>query len=67
MADKKFIHVALVIEGQIVKDLRMELGLAVMCEQAGGVRDSFIKKLVAEVEKGSNLIRYEYKDPTRGQ
>jgi hypothetical protein len=67
MSNKKFHHVTIQIEDTVLKDLIMELGLAVMTEQAGGVRDSFVRKLVVEVGKGETLVRFDYKDNTRGQ
>jgi len=70
VADKKFVHVTCVIEAQVLKDMETELAFSVMCQQAGGTRDAFIKKLVTTVSEpdwDKEPIRFDYKDNTRGQ
>lgn len=67
MADKKFHHVTLVVEEQVMKDLEMEAGLAKMVGNAHGLLHDFVAKLVTEVKAGTDPIRYEYKNSSRGQ
>jgi len=67
VADKKFHHVTLVIEDQVMRALEMEAGLAKMVGNAHGLLNDFVCKLVTEVKRGTDPVRYEYKDSSRGQ